>query len=497
MFFGSLPRYYGSTVSTARLGLIIVVIATLAYSWAPFDFALDNLRPERLSPVFQPIRTVGQTSDLAPHFLVFVGLAILFVLSRPARSLGRAVLTLTLLAIVVEFGQLFMAGRHAQVFDAIAHLFGALAGLVAGVYLQEKLGGATSFRRYERQLQTGIFAVAAVAWLAIAWFPLLVSSLRGWDESFPLMIGDEVGGGRAWHGEIRYLALYNRALGPAEAARCFDTVSDPDGTRYREEIGLLAGYDFELTRESHLILKAQPSSIRRVHGSTEVSLPTLVSTDGSARNLTRQLSRSGAFSVEVWARPDTLTQSGPARIVTLSSGPWIRNFTLGQERDALVFRVRNPISGPNGTTHQLEAWGILREELQHIVASYDRGVSALFVDGRKAGPTRDLRSPALLLGLGDRPVAEAVLVLLCVLPLIASARTLLAVRRIAVFFFPAVILLGLLPRLLSEPVNAPATRAVRIGYFVMAAGLALLLSLRWSRVIEPHAFDKTPAREVL
>jgi hypothetical protein len=42
-------------------------------------------------------------------------------------------------------------------------------------------------------------------------------------------------------------------------------------------------------------------------------------------------------------------QTGPARIVTFSSGPAERNATLGMEGNALVLRLRTPRSGPNGT----------------------------------------------------------------------------------------------------------------------------------------------------
>ena len=55
--------------------------------------------------------------------------------------------------------------------------------------------------------------------------------------------------------------------------------------------------------------------------------------------------KSNELSVEAVIRPDRLDQTGPARIVTFSSDSGNRNFTLGQQNDSLVFRLRTPSTG--------------------------------------------------------------------------------------------------------------------------------------------------------
>ena len=47
-------------------------------------------------------------------------------------------------------------------------------------------------------------------------------------------------------------------------------------------------------------------------------------------------------------QPANAIQDGPARIVTLSSDPTHRNFTLGQERDAFDVRLRTQKTSANG-----------------------------------------------------------------------------------------------------------------------------------------------------
>lgn len=49
------------------------------------------------------------------------------------------------------------------------------------------------------------------------------------------------------------------------------------------------------------------------------------------------------LTVEAWIKPSSVTQGGPARIVTMSHTGVVRNrnFTLGQAGDSYVFRIRN------------------------------------------------------------------------------------------------------------------------------------------------------------
>lgn len=44
----------------------------------------------------------------------------------------------------------------------------------------------------------------------------VVGDLSNWDHSYPLVVGDEIGGGREWEGIFHHLAVYDRALIPSE-----------------------------------------------------------------------------------------------------------------------------------------------------------------------------------------------------------------------------------------------------------------------------------------
>jgi hypothetical protein len=53
-------------------------------------------------------------------------------------------------------------------------------------------------------------------------------ALENWDSAFPLVLGNEAGEAKPWAGVIRFVALYDRALGPAEVKQAFDSLF-PDG----------------------------------------------------------------------------------------------------------------------------------------------------------------------------------------------------------------------------------------------------------------------------
>lgn len=96
-----------------------------------------------------------------------------------------------------------------------------------------------------------------------------------------------------------------------------------------------------------------------------------VQSNGPASKLTDQISQTGQFSLEVWARATQVNQAGPARIVGYSAGQSQRNFLLGHgasydPNPDLIFRVRT-------TDHneQVFAGQLFTPELTHYVITFD------------------------------------------------------------------------------------------------------------------------------
>jgi hypothetical protein len=80
---------------------------------------------------------------------------------------------------------------------------------------------------------------------------------------------------------------------------------------------------------------------------------------------------SDEVTVEAWAKPANTTQSGPARLVTLSADSGHRDLTLGQEGDAYQVRLRTTQTDDNGIPSLDAPSGSATASLSHVVYTRD------------------------------------------------------------------------------------------------------------------------------
>jgi len=119
------------------------------------------------------------------------------------------------------------------------------------------------------------------------------------------------------------------------------------------------------------------------------------------------------LTIEAWAAPATLDQTGPARIITYSSGAGARNVTLGQVQDRLVVRLRTDQTDENALAHEIAVPGaFIAGRLSHIVVTYDFRQLRVYVDGLLLGgirqPTGDFSTwdDAHRIALGNEVTGE-------------------------------------------------------------------------------------------
>jgi hypothetical protein len=90
---------------------------------------------------------------------------------------------------------------------------------------------------------------------------------------------------------------------------------------------------------------------RSADGTLRFSAPGIART-ASAPEWLDDAKRSHRLEVSLRMRPLDSSQTGPARILTVSKDQWHRNLTLGQEADRLVLRLRTPKTDANGEPAQ-------------------------------------------------------------------------------------------------------------------------------------------------
>ena len=176
----------------------------------------------------------------------------------------------------------------------------------------------------------------------------------------------------------------------------FDEINVTVAPSPRVRDGLVALYPFDrrmgntvrdISRagvELPLLIEDRPRTTRtgdglRIDDSTRLSNPT----DGN--KIFNAAVASGELTVEAWIVPDSASQDGPARVVTLSSDPFSRNFTIGQDNDTFEVRVRTTNTDDNGTTAPLfSPPGSAAPRLTHVLFTFDgTGRATLYIDGAR------------------------------------------------------------------------------------------------------------------
>jgi hypothetical protein len=250
--------------------------------------------------------------------------------------------------------------------------------------------GAVAARAIERLTRWDLGMISMgrrMGILAIALSLLLLNEMleppssadfSNWDSTLQLAVGNELSGDRPWHGEILKMAIFGQAFDRETVAELYrqgpGLVQSADGSK-----------DTPLVSTRHTMRDADS-----LWGQPLLDTP-------QTRELFEDLVETGTLSVAVWFRTHESAQIGPARIVTFSRDPHVRNFTLGQEGPRLVFRLRTSqeVTGiyPQTTTPAF----LESNEDVFTVATYDGRVSRIYVDGRLLART-NLAAPAWRIG---------------------------------------------------------------------------------------------------
>jgi len=225
---------------------------------------------------------------------------------------------------------------------------------------------------------------------------------------------------------------------------------DGTGTTVRDVSGV--GVPLDLTIASAGSVRWEPGGGLTLVGPTQIASP------GPATKISDSVSANGALTVEAWVDPASLTQNGPARIVTVSADPYARNFTLGQgvaggSSELYDVRLRTSSTSTNGMPSLSTPAGTLTAALTHVVYTRDpAGATRIYLDGALQAQGRavgDLSGwdPALRLALGDEFGSD-------------TSRTWLGTYELVAFYDRALEPAEVLENYLAGPVHCGADGAL-------------------------------------
>jgi hypothetical protein len=332
-------------------------------------------------------------ADFVNNLILYLPLGI----ALSGSSLMRAFLYGLFLSTGAEILQLGYVDRIPSLVDITSNTCGAVAGyLLAKLCFPARASGPRSL-----ELPGPVAAAAAIPLAILGMFVLLhhrtTADFSNWNPGFHLAVGNELTGDRPWVGTISEFAIYPFAM---SASQIDDLASRPAGSEPAAKT----------PAERAIVGPMQAADLTGRFGRPLLS-------NQQELGLYDTLVKRNQFTLLVSLRTNNVEQRGPARIVTYSGDTANRNFTLGQIRDTLTFRLRTPASGPNGVDPALYSGPVLSLNKSSFVAAvYDGRVSRLYVGG-KAVAQADLgakrpRLPRRLLSWlpGSLPLREIELV---------------------------------------------------------------------------------------
>jgi hypothetical protein len=140
---------------------------------------------------------------------------------------------------------------------------------------------------------------------------------------------------------------------------------------------LLWPFDF------YLPFSFEANNVRWIRGTNGVEFASvgLIRLSSSVNRLHDALVSGAGITLEVWAATKNDQQVGPARVVSYSKDPGLRNFTLAQERRDLVTRLRTTETDLNGRPVLIVRDVFQPDDPQHLLVTYNFFEQRVYVNG--------------------------------------------------------------------------------------------------------------------
>lgn len=130
---------------------------------------------------------------------------------------------------------------------------------------------------------------------------------------------------------------------------------------------------------------ADAGAVTWLPGALSVDSLTTITSGGPASKVNNALTSSGEVTIEAWIKPANSTQTGPARIVTISGTTLSRNLTLGQDRLEYDARFRTTTTSLNGEPSTRASAGPSAAELTHVVFTRTSTGTEIYINGVLVG----------------------------------------------------------------------------------------------------------------
>ncbi|ARV61920.1 hypothetical protein BZZ01_27815 [Nostocales cyanobacterium HT-58-2] len=372
------------------VSIVLVLLATLY----PFNFYFpDSFSIPALLDSFD---NTSFFKDQVNNILLFTplgfGLASLLQRRRvkPTSQFLTVILLSAGLSFTVEALQVFLPSRAPTPADIFNNSIGGFVGLLC-FYFFNSQSFIYTLIRIENSRTSNSIKKLTVFFLGYILISFLISiawqhttNLSNWSLNYPLLLGNEQTGDRAWRGYISEVNIADRAISKNEVSQVFHHEN------YSKTLGnsLLASYQLtgkgsyqDRTGQMPELLSQGQSPDIEVEKGVALSSKHWLTTREPATFLSERIREASQFTIITTVATADTDQTGPARIISLSGDSLRRNFTLGQQGTDLDLRIRTPITGANGADSKLSIPGIFADTHSHqIIITYSGASLHVYVD---------------------------------------------------------------------------------------------------------------------
>ncbi|MGF1541097.1 MAG: VanZ family protein [Pleurocapsa sp.] len=382
----------------AIASFLCIVIATIY----PFKFVV----PENVSleAIFSQFKNTSDLQDYANNILLFMpwGFSLAWIL-RHQKLPYFGILIITIIAsfslsLSVEIIQAFLPIRVSNFADVTTNTIGG--GIGACVYwCRRPIANFFSIiisQNYDQLTPktVGLTLVGYFAFINLIIASLLLNvNLNNWENSFPLIIGNEVTENRPWEGRISQLHISDRSLSKAEIETAFN-----EGELFWLQSGfsiasyLFSGENIPQTTKFVNLVDSEPTLVwqqqsleqsvaNSVDQSITLNRDRWLKTPQSASTINYKLKQTNQFTLSAVFATNNTEQSNDSRIISISSNTSNRNFTIAQKQKKLMLRLRTPVTGENGNRPELLIPNVFNNlGFHHLIMTFDANQLDIYLD---------------------------------------------------------------------------------------------------------------------
>ena len=399
---GATARWIRAAAAWLLAGsMLFVVLVTLA----PFNFQ----RPSGGVRVHWVPSAGSHARDFVVNILLFVPLgmsvALLCRRSSAPRHVFSAALAGLAVSLAVEILQVFLPARNPTVTDVLYNAGGALAGgaivAAAGRRVEQLAAGARRVVAVPAPLR-GLTLLAALTMQFV--LPVACRGpgrLTSWEEHYPLLVGNDVGGNRPWLGLMWDVHLLDRVLSPEEVSLLNDR--DPSDTPlarslvasyrttgpspYPDRGGLLPPLTDRPTSHPQPS-PADPARLTNDHW---------LATDSHVSAASARVRESNRFTLVTTLAARVTPQANRRCILAVSGADGRQNLALTQSGKDLYVSARSNLTGPRGARPSFRVPDVFAtKDRRRVVLTYGRSEMVVYVDGAERGRQRLMPEAAVL-----------------------------------------------------------------------------------------------------